>query len=46
MYMRSIQAMDISMKLPLWYSKEDAKDSDPCDDWSGLPIPKTKENKK
>ena len=38
--------MDTSMKLPLGYSKADTKYSDPCDDWSGLPIPKTKDNKK
>jgi len=34
--------MDSSMKHQLDYSKDD----DPCDDWSGVPIPKPKEDKK
>ena len=36
--------MDSSMKHQLDYSKDDAKDDDPCDDWSGVPIPKPKED--
>jgi len=32
--------MDSSMKHQLDYSKDD----DPCDDWSGVPIPKPKED--
>jgi len=38
--------MVISMKHRLNYSNSDDKKDDPCDDWSGLPIPKTKDDKK
>jgi len=34
--------MDSSMKHQLDYSKDD----DPCDDWSGVPIPKPKDDNK
>ena len=36
--------MDSSMKLRLHYSNDDDKDDDPCDDWSGVPIPKPKKD--
>jgi hypothetical protein len=40
--MRNTQAMVTYTQHLLHYNN--GKDDDPCDDWSGLPIPKTKED--
>ena len=44
MYMRKTQAMDTYTQHPLPYSNG-TKD-DPCDDWSGHPLPKPQKDDK